>query len=71
MVAPEQSVMAETDKCVGPGQDTLLCFEIAAVEEIGDIVFRGWPHADGAAKARIFAISLVTDQVVAAASHLP
>jgi hypothetical protein len=70
-VAPEQSVMAETDKCVGPGQATLLHFEIAAVEEIGDIVFRGWPHADGAAKARIFAISLVTDQVVTAASHLP
>src|SRR5262249_5013389 len=50
MVSPEQSVVA--------GDPATLRFEIPAIEEVGDLVFRGWPHADGAAVARIFAITL-------------
>jgi hypothetical protein len=59
MVAPEQSAMA--------GPLATLRFEIPAIEEAGDLVLRGWPHPDGAARARIFAINLLTDRIVAPA----
>jgi Domain of unknown function (DUF6817) len=52
-LVPEQSVAA------GP-EPSMLYFDIAAIEEAGQLVFRGWPDDDGAAKARIFEISLVS-----------
>ncbi len=54
-VGPEQSMAMGTDP-------STLRFEIPAMEEVGHLVFRGWPHDDGAAKARILGISLLSDR---------
>jgi GT2 family glycosyltransferase len=51
--AQEQSLAVGTDPVT-------LRFAIPAIEEVGDLVFRGWPHDDGAAKARIFEIGIVS-----------
>jgi hypothetical protein len=50
-VAAEQSVTA------GP-EPLSIRFDIAAIEEAGDLVFRGWPDGDGAATARIFDVTM-------------
>ena len=54
-VGPEQSMTVGSDP-------STLRFEIPAMEEVGHLVFRGWPHDDGAAKARILGISLLSDR---------
>jgi Glycosyl transferase family 2/Domain of unknown function (DUF6817) len=54
-VGPEQSATVGTEP-------STLRFEIPAMEEVGYLVFRGWPHDDGAAKARILGISLISDR---------
>jgi GT2 family glycosyltransferase len=54
-VGLEQSVAMGTDP-------STLRFEIPAMEEVGHLVFRGWPHDDGAAKARILGISFLSDR---------
>jgi hypothetical protein len=62
------AVAAEQDLASGAGPATFR-FEIPAVEEVGDLIFRGWPHDDGAATARIFEIGIVSDGAGARRGH--
>jgi hypothetical protein len=50
-VVPEQSVAARAGSLT-------LRFEVAAIEEAGEIVLRNWPSEDGQAHARVFEIKV-------------
>jgi hypothetical protein len=51
-IAPEQSVAPSGDAVV-------VRFEVAALKEAGDLVFRGWPSADGRPQAVVHEIHLL------------
>jgi hypothetical protein len=57
-VAPRtvETIVANTSESAEP---VILNFEIAAIEEAGHIIFRGWPSEDGCqTHARMFAMSV-------------
>jgi hypothetical protein len=59
-VAPEQSVNATAEPLT-------VRFEIAAIEEAGDIVFRGWPsEGDGPSRVRVFWVNALLDAAIPA-----
>jgi hypothetical protein len=51
-IVPEQSVPPSADPVV-------VRFEIAALEEVGDLILRGWPSADGQPQAVIHGINVL------------
>jgi hypothetical protein len=51
---PEQSVARSAEPVV-------VRFEIAAIQEAGDLIFRGWPSIDGQAQTLIHSVSVVLE----------